>query len=489
MKYEVVHGRSKGFFDSFNRRPGAIKTNMHYCPGCGHGILHKLIAEAIEDLQIKERTVFISPVGCSVFGYYYFDCFGISVPHGRAPAVGTGLIRSDENNIVISYQGDGDLGAIGLNEFLQTANRGENMAVFFVNNAIYGMTGGQMAPTSLPGQKTITSPLGRSVQSEGYPLKVAEMVAALDAPVYVERVALSSGRNIMKARAALRKALQNTIDKKGFSFVEFLTGCPVNLKKDAAGINAFIDEQMSKYFVPGVYKDIAENRDPIRRPQPVFAPEAVKQALYKSYSQSAAVRDFSKLPPFFNKERRIKIAGSGGQGILSLGYILANMGNLRNFNVSYLPMYGPEMRGGTANCSVVISKQEISSPVVDSNCNLLIVLNQQSFDKFLPELKPNGFVIYDSSNVTPHDLLPTQGAYHVNASELARDLGDLRYANLAILGAVSQLMDDYFLEEPDKSNFEAVVEEAIRSCFSGKEKLITPNINAFYLGKHKARPN
>ena len=186
---------------------------------------------------------------------------------------------------------------------------------------------------------------------------------------------------------------------------------------------------------------------------------------------------------------RIKIAGSGGQGVLSLGYILANMGNLRNFNVSYLPMYGPEMRGGTANCSVVISKQEISSSVVDSNCNLLIVLNQQSFDKFLPELKTNGFVIYDSSNVTPHDLLPTQGAYHVNASELARDLRDLRYANLAILGALSQLMDDYFLEEPDKSDFEAVVEEAIRSCFSGKEKLITPNINAFYLGKHKAQPN
>ena len=231
MQYEVIHSRSKGFFAEFTRRNSNTPQNMHYCPGCGHGILHKLIAEAIEDLQIKDRTILISPVGCSVFAYYYFDCFGISVPHGRAPAVGTGLSRADEDNIVISYQGDGDLGAIGLNEFLQTANRGENMAVFFVNNAIYGMTGGQMAPTTLPGQKTVTTPLGRSVQSEGYPLKVAEMVAALDSPVYVERVALSSGSNILKARAALRKALQNTIDKKGFSFVEFLTGCPVNLKK------------------------------------------------------------------------------------------------------------------------------------------------------------------------------------------------------------------------------------------------------------------
>ncbi len=484
---QIVLGRSKGFFKSFDRRPGNIKTNMHYCPGCGHGILHKLIAEAIEDLRIKDRTVLISPVGCSVFAYYYFDCFGISVPHGRAPAVGTGLIRSNPDEIVISYQGDGDLGAIGLNEFLQTANRGENMAVFFVNNAIYGMTGGQMAPTTLPGQKTVTSPLGRSVLSDGYPLKVAEMVAALDSPVYVERVALSSGRNIMKARTALRKALQNTIEKKGFSFVEFLAGCPINLKLDAAGVNEFIDNQMSKYFVPGVFKDIADTRDPIRRPVPVKDPEAVKEALYAPYSQNAVSKDFRNPSPFFSKERRLKVAGSGGQGVLSLGYMLATMGNLRNFNVSYLPSYGPEMRGGTANCSVVVSRQAIASPVVDAECNLLVALNEQALEKFQPQMKANGILIYDASCVKPPKLRHNQLAYYVAASDMARELGDLRYANSILLGALAKLMDDVFLQEVDKSDFEAVVEEAIRECFRTKEHVIERNINAFYLGKRSAR--
>jgi len=487
MKSEIIYGRSKGFFDTFTRRPGKIKTNMHYCPGCGHGILHKLIAEAIDDLGIKDRTILISPVGCSVFAYYYFDCFGISVPHGRAPAVGTGLVRADPDHVVISYQGDGDLASIGLNEFLQTANRGENMAVFFVNNAIYGMTGGQMAPTTLPGQKTVTSPHGRSVVSEGYPLKVAEMVAALDAPVYVERVALSSGRNILKARAAVRKALQNTIEKKGFSLVEFLSGCPVNLKMDAVQINEFIDEQMSKYYRPGVLKDLADERDPIQRPRPTFDADAVRQALFPPYSPDAVSHDFRNPSPFFNKERRLKVAGAGGQGVLSFGYMLARMGNLRNFNVSYLPVYGPEMRGGTASCSVVVSRTAIASPVVDAECNLLVALNQQSFDRFLPEVKANGVLIYDASNVVPHHLKRKQIAYCVNASDLARDLGDLRYANSILLGALARLMDDFFLQDCDKSDFEAVVEEAIRECFRSKENVIQRNINAFYLGKRAAK--
>ncbi len=487
MKTEIIHGRSKGFFDTFTRRSGNIKKNMHYCPGCGHGILHKLIAEAIEDFEIKDRTILISPVGCSVFAYYYFDCFGISVPHGRAPAVGTGLARSNPDNIVISYQGDGDLGAIGLNEFLQTANRGENMAVFFVNNAIYGMTGGQMAPTTLPGQKTITSPMGRSVMSDGYPLKVAEMVASLDSPVYVERVALSSGSNIMKARAAVRKALQNTINKKGFSFVELLSGCPVNLKMDAVQVNEFIDDRMSKYFVPGVYKDIADSRDPIKRPTGIYDPETVKQALYVPYSQNSVSKDFRNPSPFFNKERRLKVAGAGGQGVLSFGYMLATMGNLRNFNVSYLPVYGPEMRGGTASCSVVASRTTIASPVVDSACNLLVALNQPSLDKFLPELKANGILIYDASNIKEPKLRHNQTAYYVNASDMARELGDLRYANSILLGALAKLMDDFFLQDSDKADFEAVVEEAIRECFQKKENVIMQNLNAFYLGKRSAK--
>ena len=190
MSEIVKFSRPAGFFPKFERRPGPNKTNMHYCPGCGHGILHKLIAEAIADMGIKDRAVIVCPVGCSVFAYYYFDCHSVECAHGRAPAVATAFSRTDPENVVIGYQGDGDLASIGFNHILQAANRGENMVVFFVNNAIYGMTGGQMAPTTLVGQKTVTSPNGRTILDSGYPIKVAEMIAQFEAPVYVERCAL-----------------------------------------------------------------------------------------------------------------------------------------------------------------------------------------------------------------------------------------------------------------------------------------------------------
>ena len=203
MSEKVKFGRSPVFFETFNRKPGVAKKNMHYCPGCGHGILHKLIAEAIDFHGIQKDTMFIAPVGCAVFAYYYFNCGSISVPHGRAPAVGTGISRSQPSSYVISYQGDGDLGAIGFNEFIQAANRGEKITVFFVNNTNYGMTGGQMAPTTLPGQVTTTSPYGRKVETDGYPMKISEIVNALEAPVYIERVALNSTANILKAKKAV----------------------------------------------------------------------------------------------------------------------------------------------------------------------------------------------------------------------------------------------------------------------------------------------
>jgi 2-oxoisovalerate ferredoxin oxidoreductase beta subunit len=491
MAQKILHTRPKGFFETFERRPGPIKKNMHYCPGCGHGILHKLIAEAMADFDIQDRTILIAPVGCSVFTYYYFDCFGISVPHGRAPAVATGLVRSNPENIVISYQGDGDLGAIGFNNFIQAANRGENMTVFFVNNAIYGMTGGQMAPTTLPGQKTQTSPMGRSVMNEGYPLKVSEMVAALDSPVYVERVALSTTKNIMKARKAVRKALLNTIDRKGFSMVEFLAGCPINLKLNAKEMNEFIENQMSQYFPLGCYKDIADNRDTIKRPEGIYEKEAVKELIYPLKVQKGVSPDFRNESKIFEKERRMKIAGFGGQGVLSLGIMISTMGKLRNFNVSWLPSYGPEMRGGTANCSVILSRDKVGSPIVDKDCNLLIVLNQPSMEKFLPELKHNGVLIYDSSTIEAPDCTNEQLVYDVKASDIAKKLGDLRYANSVILGAVSVMMEDYFLEGEDKDDFDQAFEEAIMDCFSNKQTVSQKNIEAFYAGKqavHKILP-
>ncbi len=195
-EFEVSHGRPKAFYDRYERKE-ELKHLTHYCPGCGHGNVHKMLAKAIDDLGIQDRTVLISPVGCSVFGYYYFDVGNVQAAHGRAPAVATAVKRSRPESVVISYQGDGDLTAIGAAEILHAANRGESVTVIFVNNAVYSMTGGQFAPTTLIGQKSTTTPEGRSAANEGYPLHVCELLATLEAPVYLERVGLGDNRQIM----------------------------------------------------------------------------------------------------------------------------------------------------------------------------------------------------------------------------------------------------------------------------------------------------
>ena len=476
-------GKSSGFFDTFERRPGAIKKNMHYCPGCGHGILHKLLAEALEEMDLQDQTILIAPVGCSVFTYYYFDCGGISVPHGRAPAVGSGIARANPDSFVISYQGDGDLGAIGFNNFIQAANRGENMTVLFVNNAIYGMTGGQMAPTTLPGQKTMTSPAGRDPLTEGYPLKVCEMVAALDSPVYVERCALTSYKNILQAKKALRKGLENLKNRKGFSLIEFLSGCPINLKMTTDEVDHFIEDRMMKYFPLGKYKDIADDRPALNKHLGIFEPAAVKRILYPNRQSSSKSKDFRNKSEIFTKERRIKCAGFGGQGILSLGMMIANMARLRNFNVTWLPSYGPEMRGGTANCSVVLSREDVGSPIVDKDTNLLIAMNQPSMDKFLPELKQNGVLLYDSSSIETPKCSEDKKVFGIDAAKIAEDLGDHRIANSVILGALSLILRDYFLEGDDKADFDKTFEEAIIDCFTEKRGIVDLNLKAFYKGK------
>src|SRR6201993_2212609 len=218
-KYELIHSKSSAFYNVYERKSD-LKHQTHYCPGCGHGVAHKLIAEALEDLGLQDRTILVSPVGCSVFAYYYFDVGNVQLAHGRAPAGATGIKRTHPDSIVISYQGDGDLAAIGTAEIIHAANRGEKITVFFVNNAIYGMTGGQMAPTTLVGQKSTTSPWGRRPGNEGFPMHMSELLATLEAPVYIERVALSDSKNIMKARRAVRKALEIQREGTGFSFVE-----------------------------------------------------------------------------------------------------------------------------------------------------------------------------------------------------------------------------------------------------------------------------
>ena len=485
MSEKIKLGRPAGFFDVFERRPGSIKKNMHYCPGCGHGVLHKLIAEAIADLGITHRVVLAAPVGCAVFAYYYFKCRSIQCAHGRAPAVATGLTRSNPDDVVISYQGDGDLASIGFNHILQAANRGENMTVFFVNNAIYGMTGGQMAPTTLPGQKTQTTPLGRDVLETGYPIRVCEMISQFDAPVYVERCALTSFKNIMAARRAVRKALQNSMDKKGFSLVEFLSGCPVNLKMNAHDMSEFIETKMTKFFPLGVYLDRAAEREPVVRAQMNYDADKIKSLLYPE-ELASAIGDYRCTSPVFDRECRVKISGFGGQGVLSLGYILAILGKQRNFNVSWLPSYGPEMRGGTANCSVVFSKSHIGSPEAAENCDMLVCMNQPSVEKFLPILKKGGVLVYDSSTVKlPEGAAADHYVYGLPASDLANHLGDLRAANTVMLGAIAAVMADNFLNDADKANLDTAMIEAVREMFAKKAKAADINIEAYKTGKEK----
>ena len=228
---------------------------FHYCPGCTHGIIHRLVAEVMDELGIEGRTVGIAPVGCSVMAYNYFNCDMIEAAHGRAPAIATGVKRALPENIVFTYQGDGDLASIGMAETVHAAARNENITVIFINNAIYGMTGGQMAPTSLPGQVTQTSPYGRDVNHCGWPIKVSEMLATLEGPEFIARVAVNNVKNVNQAKKAIKKAFQNQIDGKGFSLVEVVSACPTNWGMTPQKALEWIDEKMLPYYPLGVYRD------------------------------------------------------------------------------------------------------------------------------------------------------------------------------------------------------------------------------------------
>jgi 2-oxoglutarate/2-oxoacid ferredoxin oxidoreductase subunit beta len=234
----------------------ALKDRQfHYCPGCGHGLLHRIIAECIDRLGVRERVIGIAPVGCAVFAYDYFDFDMIEVPHGRAPAIATGMKRSQPDSVIFSYQGDGDLAAIGTAEIVHAAARGENISVFFVNNGNYGMTGGQMAPTTLPGQKTTTTPTGRDVRVAGSPIRVSEMLAVLDGPAYIERVSLDSPKNVLAAKRAVLKAFTNQLEGRGFSLVEALSPCPTDWRMTPIQALGWMRERMIPYYPLGVFKD------------------------------------------------------------------------------------------------------------------------------------------------------------------------------------------------------------------------------------------
>ena len=239
----------------FKKPKSLTDVPLHYCPGCTHGIIHRLVAEAIDELGIEGRTIGIAPVGCSVMAYDYFTVDMVEAAHGRAPAVATGVKRSDPSKIVFTYQGDGDLASIGMCETVHSAARGENITIIFINNAIYGMTGGQMAPTSLPGQVTQTSPYGRNTETQGFPIRVCELLSELDGPAYLERVTVNNVKNVRNAKKAIKKAFQNQIDGKGFSLVEVLSSCPTNWGMTPQKALEWIDEKMIPYYPLGVYRD------------------------------------------------------------------------------------------------------------------------------------------------------------------------------------------------------------------------------------------
>jgi len=463
-----VFQKPASFYDAFTRKSGPAKQATHYCPGCGHGNIHKMIAEAMDDLGINERSVFVSPVGCSVFGYYYFDCGNFQAAHGRAPAVATGIKRANPDSIVMAYQGDGDLAAIGTAETIHAANRGENICVFFVNNAIYGMTGGQMAPTTLLTQKTTTTPLGRLSDVHGNPIRMAEIIATLPAPTYVERVAIGNSKHIMKARKAIRKALKNQVEGRGYSFVEILSTCPTGWKMDPPAAREWMLEEMTKIFPLGVLKDDGEEQEGHwhRQVKP-FEMDAVNR--YLSGFASAVGADGENLPlPF---DLRCKFAGFGGQGILTLGLFLSQVGMRAGHQVSWIPSYGPEMRGGTANCSVNIASKRIGTPLVDVP-NVLAVMNQPSLDAFEKTVVDGGIIIVDSSIVETEPDAERLRAIILPASEMADEVGTPKIANVVVLGALVAATEAF------PADF---VESTLRAVIK-KRNLIEMNVLAFRKG-------
>jgi 2-oxoisovalerate ferredoxin oxidoreductase beta subunit len=385
-----------------------------------------MLAEAIDDFNIADRTILISPIGCAVFMYYYMDVGNILASHGRAPAIATGIKRVKPGSIVISYQGDGDLAAIGGNEILHTANRGDAITVIFVNNGIYGMTGGQMAPTTPLGQKTTTSPRGRSFAVEGPPLRVCELLSTLDGPSYIERVALTDAKHHMAARKAIRKAIKNQIDGRGFSLVEVLSTCPSGWKVSPREAVHWVKENMMPVFPLKVFRDIDKSADispltagvqPSLKPEARETIEAVKPAAADKFEEISLI-----------------ISGFGGQGVLFSGIMLAEGAVQEGLETTWIPSYGPEMRGGTAHCNLRMSRSRIASPMI-TKPSAVIAFNQPSVEKFAPEIVPGGLLVVNSSLVTELPDWEDIKIVKVPAYETAAALDNPKGANMVLIGA------------------------------------------------------
>jgi 2-oxoisovalerate ferredoxin oxidoreductase beta subunit len=466
------------FYDRFDRHDhgaGLHARATHYCPGCGHGLVHKYLAEAIETLGIQDRTVAISPVGCSVFLYYYFDVGNTQAAHGRAPAVAVAHKLANPESIVISYQGDGDLASIGLAEIVSTAQLGLPITVVFVNNAIYGMTGGQMAPTTLMGQKTTSSPYGRDPYM-GQPLKMAELVAGLDGPVYVERVALFDPKQRNLARKAILKGLRLQVERRGLSFIEVLAECPTHLKLTPAEAEAWVKTQMVPVYPLGVKKDAVR--------EPWFAPGVplhdVDTVLGVIGGGNESVQRFCQGFPTHVDPHDIalKLAGAGGDGAQTAAMLIARAGINEGFDATHIPSYGPESRGGTSYADVHVAAEEVLSPA-SPNPHILIAFNAPSLARFAPAVRPGGTVIYDSSVIAEPPVLAAGVSVHgVPLTQIATDLGRPLVKNIVALGALCAATGLF----PSETFL-----TAIRAALHDKCAMVPLNEEAFAWGRKAVR--
>jgi 2-oxoisovalerate ferredoxin oxidoreductase beta subunit len=435
-EYTVAHGRASSLYTRFERK-SELQHQTHFCPGCGHGIAHKMVARAIDELGIQDRTVMVGPVGCSVFTYNYFDVGNIQAAHGRAPAVATAVRRSRPESIVISYQGDGDLAAIGAAEILHAANRGENITVFFINNAIYSMTGGQVAPTTLLGQKSMTTPGGRTIANEGYPMHVSELLSTLEGPTFIARVGLGDAKQILHAQRTVNKALENQVRGLGFSLVEILSPCPTIWKLDPVKAQHWVKEVMEQTYPLGVYCDrIQERTEAVAaKVAPPAAPSLEELPHLLGVVDAELPEGHAALDLPADLDLHVRIAGFGGQGVLLMGEMLAEAGLDAGLEVSWLPSYGPEIRSGTSNCHVRISRGVIDSPMVN-HPNLLVAMNEPSLRKFAHMVRPGGWIFYNGEEA-PRDCIPDGVQVLARPfTHVADEVGDARACNMVMLGAV-----------------------------------------------------
>jgi 2-oxoisovalerate ferredoxin oxidoreductase beta subunit len=460
------------FYDRFERHAhgeGLKGHATHYCPGCGHGLAHKYLAEAIDELGIQDRTVAVSPVGCAVFLYYYFDVGNTQAAHGRAPAVAVAHKLANPEAVVVSYQGDGDLASIGLAEIVSAAQLGLPISILFINNAIYGMTGGQMAPTTLPGQVTATSPGGRG-EITGKPLRMSELMAGLDGPMYVERVALFDSKQQNRAKKAITKALRLQVENRGFSFVEVLAECPTHLGLTPEQAQAWVKDNMTRYFPLGVLKD--EEREPMAAlPQPLFDGELLVDAVGAEIE--APPRFASEGLGRFGREVAIKFAGAGGDGAQTAAMLVTHAAIHEGLDATHIPSYGPESRGGTSYADVRVAADSVVAPSAPSP-DILVAFNAPSLAKFGPTVVPGGLVVYDSS--VAHELpelAPGTRAVGVPFTEVATGLGKTMIKNVVALGAM-QAASGLFPEETYLT--------AIREALARKKDLIPLNERAFRQG-------